>query len=268
MYTFLFFLLFLPFCLPAQVFMRPFDHAGALGMGGAAGAYPEAGYTNPAAPAFGPATYVSASSVMPYGLADWQSGRAQAVFRAGRNGGCAAEVLHAGIDAYREQRMRLVYARKLAANWSLGVAGDLLHVAAPEYGSGTSATFGIGMLARVHPEIWLASQVVNPLQQRLAGIPLPTVLILSGAWRPGGAFVFTADVEKALERQAEVRCGLEYRPLKNAALRLGVRTHPSRVSAGAGLVFWKQWRVDAAAEWHPVLGVTPGLAMIWTKKQS
>lgn len=248
--------------------MRPFDNAVAMGLGGAVLAYPDAGagISNEAVTGFAPRAFVGAGSAIPYGLADWQSARACGIFRINKNSGAGFELAHSGIEAYREQQLKLVYGRKLASNWSLGASLDVLHLSAPEYGSVTGFTFGIGLLARVMPTIWLASRVQNPVQQNLSVAPLPTVFSLGGAWKPGTHFALLAGVEKELERTGQVKCGLEYRPVEKVVFRAGVRSRPARFSLGAGVMMKNGLTIDAATEWHQFLGLTPSVMVGWGKK--
>ncbi len=269
MIHFIFLLLFsFPLLAHAQVFMRPFDHAVAMGLGGATLAYsdPSAGFSNEAVAAFAQKTYAGAGSAVPYGITDWRFAQAQALFRVGSNSGAGIDVVHSGIDAYSEQRLRMLYGRRMAQNWSLGASADVLHLSAAEYGSAAGITFSIGFLARVMPEVWLASRIQNPLQQKLSYAPLPTVLSLGGAWRPGTVFTLLAEVEKELERTGQVKCGLEYRPLEKVVFRVGVRSRPARFALGAGLRLNNGLSIDAATEWHQVLGLTPSVMVGWVKK--
>jgi len=249
--------------------MRPFDHAVAMALGGAVLAYPDAGagFSNEAVAGFAPRALVCASSALPYGQTDWQSAHASGLFQINKNSGAGFELTHSGLEVYKEQRFRGVYGRKLAPNWSLGASLDVLHLAAPEYGSATGFTMGIGFLAKVLPTVWLASRIQNPFQQRLSSVaPLPTVFLLGGAWKPGGVFVLIAEVEKELERQGQVKCGLEYRPTEKMVFRTGVRSSPARVTFGAGLLLGNGISLDAATEWHQILGLTPSLMVCWRKK--
>lgn len=248
--------------------MRPFDNAVAMGLGGAVLAYSDAGagISNEAMAGFVPRTFVGAGSAVPYGLTDWQSAQAFGIFQINKNSGAGFELAHSGIEVYREQRLKLVYGRKLAPNWSLGASLDVLHVSASEYGSATGFTFGIGFLARVMPTVWLASRVQNPVQQHLSLAPLPTVFSLGGGWKPGAHLALLAEVEKELERTGQVKCGLEYRPVEKVKFRVGIRSRPARFCLGAGLVTKNGLTIDAATEWHQVLGLTPSVMVGWGKK--
>lgn len=248
--------------------MRPFDHAVAMALGGAVLAYPDAGagVCNEAVAGFAPHALVCASSALPYGQTDWQTAQTCGLFQINKNSGAGFELVHSGIDVYNEQRFRGLYGRKLAPNWSLGASLDVLHLSAPEYGSSTGFTMGIGFLAKVLPTVWLASRIQNPFQQRMSVAPLPTVFSLGGAWKPGGVFVLLAEVEKELERRGQVKCGLEYRPAEKMVFRVGVRSSPARVALGAGLMLGNGISLDAATEWHQVLGLTPSVMVGWRKK--
>lgn len=252
-------LLFAPMALTAQVFMHPFDPAPALAMGGATVAYPglSASLGNEAAVALQPGWGIGLSSALPYAIPDWTTASLQAHTRLDANSSAALDLSHNGTDAYAEQSIRLNYARRLGAKFALGGSADLMRVTAPDYGSANAATFSIGVLAEPVKNLWLGGRLRNPLQVKLGPDILPTVVSVGLAWRSSPALLWLLETEKDLEREVQIRAGLEYRPIQPLVLRAGVRSAPGRMSFGAGFLLKNGLEINAAAEWHPVLGVTP-----------
>lgn len=260
-------LLAAPCILPAQVFMQAFDNAAALALGGATVAFPGTGVglSNDAIPGLGEKYGVYLGSSLPYGIGGWQTGQLQGFVQLSANDGLGLEVLHSSVDAYGEQRVRLVYGRRLGQKFLFGGSGDLLHVRAREYGSATTFNFGLSVLANPIPALWLGARLQNPLQLELGEAVIPSVFRLGAAWKAGPAFMALAEVEKDLERPAQLKAGLEYRPVTLLVLRLGARSEPARVSFGAGVRLKNGLQLDTGAEWHPVLGLTPALMLTWRK---
>ncbi len=249
----------------AQVFMRQPDNAAALAMGGATVALPgvELGIANDAQAVKGEKWGLFASSAMPYELTEWQTLRFQAFAKVTETDAVGFDIHHSGIEVYAEQRFRVRYARRLGERIFLGVNGEMLRVSANEYGSANAFTGGLGFLANPWSTLWIGGQLNNPFQQSLAGSTLPTVFQVGAAWRASAAFVMTGEVEKDLERDAEIKAGFQYRPNELLVFRAGIRSHPGRPAMGAGVRVFDHLFIDTGAEWHTSLGFTPALMVSW-----
>lgn len=258
----------IPVLLFGQVFMRPVDHAAALALGGATAAYPglQVGLGNDAALGTAPRAGVLLGSALPFGIGGWQTARFQGFFRTGANDGLGLDIAHSGIEAYAEQRFRLAYGRRLGTGLWLGGSANVLRVSAQEYGSATGFTFNLSVLANPLPKVWLGAQVQNPVQAELAGTAVPAVLRIGAAWVPSSTLTVLAETEKDLDRPAQVKIGLEYRPVPKVVLRTGIRTEPARLGFGGGFRLANGLEIAVAGEWHPTLGITPAAVVIWQRE--
>lgn len=258
-----------PLLSHAQVFMRPFDHAASMSLGGATVAYPglEAGLGNEALPAFADKAGLYSGSALPFGISDWQVASFQGFARIGVNDGVGLDFVHSGIEAYGEQRMRLLYARRLGARFCLGGSAALMRVSAQEYGAANGLTFGVGLLANVLPGFWLGARIHNPFQQKVGDYVAESSMRIGAAWRPSDIFLLSSEVEKLLDREARVKAGVEYRPLEVLLVRTGVRAGGGAATFGfgAGVRIKGGFTIDTGFEWHPSLGVTPALLFSWRK---
>lgn len=252
--------------LRAQVFMRAFDPAPALSMGGANVAYPDpaAGLANEAALVFQPRWGLWLGSALPYAVEGWTTASFQAYAGIDANSSAAIDIAHNGTSAYQEQRFRLQYARRAGAKFAFGGSADLMRVSAQDYGSANAFSFGLAVLAQPVKNLWLGARVQNPLQVKLGDDVLPATLRVGAAWRSSATLLWLLEAEKDLERPVQVRAGLEYRPLHSLFLRAGIRSAPGRMSLGAGFLLKNGLALHAAAEWHPVLGVTPAAGISYT----
>lgn len=261
-------LLVFPCWLNGQVFMRPTDHAAALSLGGSTVAYPGAalGLANDAVSGFGTRAGVLVGSAIPYGIGGWQTARFQGFLRTGTNDGFGIDIAHSGIESYLEQRFRFSYGRRLGAGLLLGGSADVLRVSAQEYGSATGVAFNLSILANPFSDVWLGAQIQNPVQVEMAGAVVPAVLRLGAAWRASATLILLAETEKDLERPAQMKVGVEYRPVASVVLRTGLRTEPARPALGAGLLIAKGFELHMGGEWHPTLGLTPAAMIVWRQE--
>lgn len=251
----------------AQVFMRSPQIASALGSGGGVVAYPSlsAGVSQEAALGLGEGSGVWAGATLPYGLAGWQAVRVQAAIPTSQRDGLGLDAAYSGIEAYGEQRLRLMYGRRLSRALLIGGGADVLRVSAGEYGQATALTFSLSALANPIPKVWLGAQVYNPVQVEMAGTPVPAVLRLGAAWQASNTFVALAEIEKELDRPAQTRVGMAYHPLSALTLRMGMRAEPLRFTIGADVQLMRGLALASAAEWHTALGITPALALVWRR---
>ncbi|MBL7776588.1 MAG: hypothetical protein JNK89_11335 [Saprospiraceae bacterium] len=252
----------------SQVFMRPFDPSNVQALGSAAVAYPgnAAGLANDAAPGLGDKMAVFLGTTLPYGISGWHTAQFQALAGLGPNDGLGLEINYSAIETYTEQQYRLVYGRRLGARILLGGSIQALRVSAQEYGGSTALTFGLSMLAEPLPGVWLGARMQNPLQLEMSGIPIPSVLRVGAAWKAASTLILLSELEKDLDRPAQVKAGVEYRPVAALALRLGLRTEPARLGFGAGFQLKNGIELNSGAEWHPVLGFSPSALLVWRRK--
>lgn len=262
------FLLTLQFGLQGQVFMRPFENAAAMGMGGATIAMPSLGAAlpNEAQLGLGEALGFWAGSALPYGVTDWHTGNVQGVVGLGKYSGAGLGVEHSATDIYSEHRFRLSYGRRMTKAFYLGGSADVLRASAREYGSTTMATFGLSLLAQALPEVWVGAKIQNPFQQKIGEDLVPTILRIGATWKPSDILLMAFETEKDLERPAMVKAGLEYRPVRMLVIRAGMRSNQvARLAFGAGLRLKNNLAIDLASEWHPSLGITPSAMVSWRK---
>ena len=267
-YLLLFYFLAVSATMDAQVFMRPFDNAAAMGMGGANIAMPDfsAGLSNDGQLGLGRDFLVMAGSAIPYSLTGWQTAFVQGVFGLDKLSGVGLGVFYNGTDLYAEQRFEGSYGRRLGDKFFLGGALDVFHNSAREYGSSTAVSLGISLLAQVLPQVWMGMKIQNPFQQRMGADPIPTIFRVGACWKPTEIFLMALETEKDLDRPTQVKMGVEYRPMSALAIRAGTRAGKvARMSFGVGLRLKHGISIDVGSEWHPTLGVTPAASVLWHK---
>jgi hypothetical protein len=252
----------------AQVFMRPFDNAAAMGMGGATISLPSLvnGMANEAQLGLGQKLGVLAGTALPYGISDWQSAHFQAIIGLNKYSGIGLGLYHSGTDLYSEQRLQAAYGRQLGERFHLGAALQLLHNNAFEYGKQTTAVFSLGLLAQALPKLWIAARTFNPMQQKMGEDNLPSIFQVGATWKPTELFSIALETEKNLGVPTQIKMGVEYHPAKAVVIRAGTRSgKTARMALGLGLKFKSKLQIDMGTEWHPTLGLTPAAMVSWSK---
>lgn len=163
-------------------------------------------------------------------------------------------------DLFSEQRFGLAYAMKLSETFRVGVQLDYLHLRFGEnYGSTNAVTAEAGLQAKLSQHLWIGAHLYNPTQAKLGGPydeKSPTVFGAGLGYTFNEQVLLCAQADKDIDRDAQYRVGIEYRPAKALFVRTGISTGPTQAHFGVG-VRVKTFEIDLAVAARSQLGVTP-----------
>ena len=188
-----------------------------------------------------------------------------------RNGVVGLEVQRFGGQLYNETRVGVGYGYR-SGQISLGGRVDMLQVSIEGLGSRRVAMGTLGGQIEVLPRrLSFGAALYNISQTRLASYQderVPTVLKAGLAYRPGPQVLLLVEAEKDVERDANFKVGLEYRPVPVLAARLGLASLTEQASAGIG-VQAGAFQIDYAAAFQQALGFSQHLSVskAWGKNQ-
>lgn len=181
-----------------------------------------------------------------------------------KGGTFGLSVNYYGFEGYNESKVGLAYAKKLFDNFAIGAQLDYFNTSIPEYGSKALFTFEIGMQAVLIERVTLAAHIFSPIQQEIiTDENLPTILKLGIGYQASDKLFVTAEMEKDLDFDANVKLGIEYFLIDILSLRTGVSTNPLQNTFGLGLKLKSGLMVDIAAGYHHVLGITPAASITY-----
>ena len=188
-----------------------------------------------------------------------------------RNGVVAFEAQRFGGQLYNETRVGAGYGYRFG-QISLGGRVDVLQVSIEGLGS-RRVLFGTlgGQIEIVPKRLSFGASLYNLSQTRLASYEderVPTILKAGLAYRPSAQVILLAETEKDVERDANFKFGLEYRPVPILAARLGLASLTEQASAGIG-VLTGTFQIDYAATFQQALGFSQHLSLSksWGGKQ-
>jgi hypothetical protein len=75
-------------------------------------------------------------------------------------------------------------------------------------------------------------------------------------------FFISAEIEKEEDQPVNVNAGMQYKFLPQLLARVGMSTATSSAWFGLGLTI-KTLRIDVTTNYHPQLGITPGLMLLF-----
>ncbi len=180
-----------------------------------------------------------------------------------RNGVVAFEAQRFGGALYNETRLGAGYAYRFG-QISLGARADMLQVSIEGLGSKRVVLGTLGGQIEVVPQrLSFGASLYNISQTKLASYQderVPTVLKAGLAYRPSAQVLLVVETEKDVERAANFKAGLEYRPVPMLAARLGLASLTEQASAGIG-VLAGAFQIDYAAAFQQALGFSQHLSV-------
>ncbi|MEI9911792.1 MAG: hypothetical protein WDO71_20355 [Bacteroidota bacterium] len=75
-------------------------------------------------------------------------------------------------------------------------------------------------------------------------------------------FFFNIEIIKEEDQPVNVNAGIQYKFIPQLLVRAGMSTSTSSAWIGLGL-FLKSFRIDVTTSYHPQLGITPGLLLLF-----
>jgi len=174
-----------------------------------------------------------------------------------------------GFSDYNESQMGLAYARKLGNKVDVGVQFNYNGIQAIGYGNSSAVNFEIGTIFHLTDKLNAGVHAYNPVGGKYgkdSEEKLASIYTVGLGYEASDKFLVSAEIEKEENQTVNVNAGMQYKFLPQFMIRAGIATNTSVLYGGASL-FLKTFRLDVVASYHPQLGVTPGLLLIYDFKK-
>lgn len=174
-----------------------------------------------------------------------------------------------GFSNYNESQMGLAYARKLGSKMDIGVQFNYNGIQVSGYGNSSAINFEIGTIFHLTDKLNAGIHAYNPVGGKYgknSEEKLASIYTVGLGYEASDKFFVSAEIEKEENQPVNINAGMQYKFLPQFMARAGIATNTSNVYAGVGL-FLKTFRLDVVASYHPQLGVTPGLLLIYDFKK-
>lgn len=178
-----------------------------------------------------------------------------------------------GYSLYNENKYSLSFAKTFGDKLSFGLAMDYLTTKIAEgYGSKGVLAGEFGIQAKPLKGLTIGAHVFNPTRSKIADYNderLPTIIRFGGDYSFSDKVTVAVETEKDMAQKAIFKAGIEYKPVKELYLRVGVGTNPTLTSFGFGINL-KNFKIDVSGNYHQTLGISPqlGLTYIFKKAES
>jgi len=182
-----------------------------------------------------------------------------------RTGNFAFDGRYFGITDYNESQLGLAYARTLGSKIDLGVQFNYYAVRIAGYGNASSVNFELGSIFHITDDFNAGLHVYNPIGSKLGKSgeeKLASIYSFGVGFEPSKTFFFSLELTKEEDKPPNVIAGLQYKFLPQLLARGGISSTTTSMYFGIGFQ-WKEMRFDATASYHPELGISPGILLLY-----
>ncbi len=182
-----------------------------------------------------------------------------------KSGNFGVKAGYYGFSDYNESQLGLAYARKLGKKVDIGAQFNYNGIRIAGYGNDAAVSFEIGTVLHVTDKLHAGVHVNNPVggkfgkdqQEKLA-----SVYTFGLGYEASEKFFVSAEIIKEEDQPVNVNAGLQYKFLSRLLARAGMSANTSTAWLGIGLTL-KSFRVDVTSAYHPQLGFTPGVLLLF-----
>jgi hypothetical protein len=187
-----------------------------------------------------------------------------------KKGNVGVQVNYAGFANFNEQKAGLAYARSLGSKIDLGVQFNYYGYKIPAYNNASTLNFEIGTILHVTDKINMGIHIYNPVSGKLgkdANEKLASAYKFGLGYDATDNFYFSTEIVKEENQPINVTSGVQYHFKKQFFARAGFRSDNSTGFAGIGFLY-NDFRIDVATSFHPQLGISPGILLIYNIKKA
>ena len=167
-----------------------------------------------------------------------------------------------GYTYYNEINAGLSYVQRFGKTFAAAVQLDYLHLGQGGYvdsqnGSlqnGNAVTFELSLMGAITKNFSVGAHVFNPVGVKYNDYAtIPACYRLGLGWFPVKEVLVAAEIEMQTNERENIKCGVEYTPLKMISLRTGFSSAPQLWDFGVGLNLQK-FTIDLTPTWNMTLG--------------
>src|SRR5260221_2379785 len=170
-----------------------------------------------------------------------------------------------GFSDYNETQLGLAYGRKLGNKVDIGAQFNYHGIRITGYGNASAISFELGAVMHISEKLHAGVHVSNPAGGKFGKDQqekLSSVYTIGLGYDASEKFFVSAEIEKEENQPVNVNAGMQYKFLPQLLARIGMSTATSSAWFGLGFNI-KSFRIDVTTSYHPQLGITPGLMLLF-----
>lgn len=183
-----------------------------------------------------------------------------------KSGTFAIHASYFGFDLSNQSQFSLAYGRKISSKLDIGAAFYYQSLnQAGIYGNASAITGSISMLLHLTDKIHVGVNAYNPIRaaydkektERLA-----SQYTMGIGYDASDKLYISAELVKEEGQGVNVNAGFQYQFVKQFFIRAGIATQTTNYFMGLGFKL-KDFRLDVSSSYHPQLGLSPGLLLLY-----
>lgn len=183
-----------------------------------------------------------------------------------KSGNFGVQADYFGYKNFNESQIGLAYARNLGSKIDVGVKFNYYGLKIPAYGEASAVNFEAGALFHLTNKLHAGVHVFNPVGGKLGKNgneeKLASAYKAGLGYEASDKFFVSTEVIKQEDQPVNVNVGFQYNFIKQFMMRAGIATGTNNSYIGVGLLV-KQFRLDVVTSYHPQLGFTPGVLVLF-----
>ena len=161
------------------------------------------------------------------------------------------------------------YGRKLSDKIDIGIQFNYNNMKLAGYGSSGNVNFELGTLWHITDKFHWGIHVYNPAGGKFGkdnSEKLAAIYKTGIGYEASDRFFISAEIDREEDQPVNINIGLQYNFATQFLARAGISTGTGNYFFGVGLK-WKVCRMDIVTTYHPQLGFTPGLLLLFDFKE-
>ena len=182
-----------------------------------------------------------------------------------KQGNFGVQADYFGFKNYNESQLGLAYGRMLSEAIDVGIQFNYFSFRIPGYGASSAVTAELGAIAHLTEQLHAGVHVYNPVGGQLSKTKdekLGAAYTFGLGYEASKSFLVSVEVIKQEDIPVNVNAGVLYNFAKQFFARAGFSSATESPYGGAG-ISWNNFRVDVCASYHPQLGFTPGMMLVY-----
>jgi len=181
------------------------------------------------------------------------------------SGNFGLEAGYFGFRDFNETKLGLIYGRNLGEKLDVGAGFFYQGIQVAGYGNAAAIGFETGGLFHFNEQFHAGIKTMNIFGGKFGRSKeekLSSVYSLGFGFEGSKKFFAGFEFEKEEDRPLNLNAGIQYKflPFLQASLGLASATATGWTAIGLN---WKNWRFDFISSYHPYLGISPGLLLLY-----
>lgn len=185
------------------------------------------------------------------------------------SGNFGVKANYSGFTDYNETQLGLAYGRKLGSKLDIGAQFNYNSIRISNgYGTASAISFELGTVLHLSDKLHAGLHINNPVGGKFGKDQQEKLSAVYGfgiGFEASEKFFISTEIQKEEDQPVNVNAGFQYKFIPQLLVRGGMATATSTAWLGLGLTL-QSFRIDLTSTYHPQLGITPGILMLFNFK--